>query len=351
MMERHTGGRFVATAVLIGTIFLSSCVPGSEAPVPSSRAQSPSTTPLTPSLIVGPRPTRRYGFGLAYDAEHRETVLYGGRDASGAVYDTWTWNGARWSELHPTQHPNEGLDLGYDAKRRKTVGFGTSANLSSRATLPPGDTWIWDGQIWYQVHPTTNPPARRGTTLTWDSKRERLIMYGGYGRPNEGLYDTWAWDGTDWHSLAKNSTDFSNLAGDAAYYPANDTVVMYHWPGGNASDPNQRFMWIFDGRSWARRPTGTIELPYSGPITYDEKLGKLILFGVHGVGAAATWTWDGASWNRIDTDTGPDDRLYPLMVYDSARGREVLFGGYDSEEAMPPSDVWEFDGKRWTQHQ
>jgi hypothetical protein len=183
-------------------------------------------------------------------------------------------------------------------------------------------------------------------------------MYGGDGRPNEGLYDTWAWDGSDWHPLAVNSTDFSNQAGDVAYYPTNDTVVLYHWSGGVASDPNQRFMWTFDGLSWTKRTTGTVELPFNGPITYDNQITKLVLFGQHpdpsnkySESGAATWTWDGTAWSRINTLSGPQGRYYPRTTYDSARKRLVLFGGYQliNDSPVEQSDLWEFDGSTWTQ--
>jgi hypothetical protein len=328
----------------------------------ATSAVSPSTpgTTASPARINSPsvaRPAPRNGFGMAYDIAHHETVWFSGPIASNPTSETWAWNGRRWLLHHPAQSPTYDLTLGYDSARNQIVGFGYGGRLSEAVpSLPSGETWIWDGQTWAQRKPITNPPARGGTSFAWDRKRNRLIMYGGYGRPNEGLYDTWAWDGSDWHALASNPTDFGFLAGETAYYSPGDKVVQYHWAGGIQSDPSQRFMWIFDGSAWNKRTTGTAEMPTSGPLVYDEQLGKLLLFGQrpdpaskYSGSGAATWTWDGATWTHLNTDSGPQARSYPQAVYDSARKRVVLFGGYQlvNDAPVQQNDTWEFDGRTW----
>ena len=40
----------------------------------------------------------------------------------------------------------------------------------------------------------------------------------------------------------------------------------------------------------------------------------------------------------------PGDRYQPVMVYDKARGRTVLFGGRAGAH-----DTWEWDGQQWRQ--
>jgi hypothetical protein len=44
------------------------------------------------------------------------------------------------------------------------------------------------------------------------------------------------------------------------------------------------------------------------------------------------------------TGPTPGHRYQPVMVYDRARDRTVLYGGIGG-----PGDTWEWDGQRWRQ--
>jgi hypothetical protein len=188
-------------------------------------------------------------------------------------------------------------------------------------------------------------------TLTWDSKRERLIMIGGVAGANSFDHDMWAWDGIDWQRLAADKYAEANAV---AYFPKDATLVGYQWPQAETS--------IFDGSSWTQRPTGTTDLPEYGAIVYDEQMGKLVLFGQHPNSdqgysgrSPATWTWDGTTWSRINTESGPRCGDSSSIVYDSARGRLVMFGGHKEvvfhSSPVITNDLWEFDGRRWSQIQ
>jgi hypothetical protein len=55
------------------------------------------------------------------------------------------------------------------------------------------------------------------------------------------------------------------------------------------------------------------------------------------------WQWDGERWTEIRlTGRTPGHRYQPVMVYDHARGRTVLYGGIGAA-----ADTWEWDGRRW----
>ncbi len=53
-----------------------------------------------------------------------------------------------------------------------------------------------------------------------------------------------------------------------------------------------------------------------------------------------------AGWTQVSS-TGPSARSEHAMVYDSLRGRVVLFGGSDGAGALL-GDTWEWDGFQWT---
>jgi hypothetical protein len=55
------------------------------------------------------------------------------------------------------------------------------------------------------------------------------------------------------------------------------------------------------------------------------------------------WQWDGERWTEIALDgSTPGYRYQPVMVYDRARQRTVLYGGIGGA-----ADTWEWDGRHW----
>ena len=81
-------------------------------------------------------------------------------------------------------------------------------------------------------------------------------------------------------------------------------------------------------------------------MAYDTARGRVVLFGgYNGNYLDDTWEWDGTTWTQRAT-SGPSPRMHPAMAYDTARGRVVLFGGSNGNYL---GDTWEWDGTTWTQ--
>ena len=80
--------------------------------------------------------------------------------------------------------------------------------------------------------------------------------------------------------------------------------------------------------------------------TSPTDLGPAILFG--GFLEADTWSWDGAAWLKLDTNsqmTSPQARMYSAMA--PLDGKLVLFGGTDPGLGTN-NDTWIWDGTTWT---
>ena len=45
-----------------------------------------------------------------------------------------------------------------------------------------------------------------------------------------------------------------------------------------------------------------------------------------------TWTFDGATWTKVDTATAPSPRTNVQMAYDRHTRKVVLFGGYNGSK-------------------
>jgi hypothetical protein len=82
----------------------------------------------------------------------------------------------------------------------------------------------------------------------------------------------------------------------------------------------------------------------SAAAVFDERRGVTVLFGGR---AASTWEYDGGAWRLVPTRNAPEPRFGHRMVYDSARGRVLLFGGALSGPTDALNDLWEFDGVDW----
>ncbi len=150
------------------------------------------------------------------------------------------------------------------------------------------------------------PVPQLGSAMAYDTVRQRILMFGGVGNTNTdrklvgGFYE---WNGTNWGSIP------TTIGPAQRYYAA------------MAYDSARRKLVLFGGR------IGEVEQP----------VGDL-------------WEWDGTSWELLTPAVSPSARTHATMVYDSARKKTVLFGGYadDGTSARPSNDTWEWDGVTWT---
>jgi hypothetical protein len=94
-------------------------------------------------------------------------------------------------------------------------------------------------------------------------------------------------------------------------------------------------------------PTYPVASLASG-MTFDETLGKVLVFGGLGNGTMynSTWTFDGTSWAQLVPPNSPSARG-TTMAYDALRGRAVIFGGWSGVGRN--NDLWEWDGATWLQ--
>ena len=144
---------------------------------------------------------------MAYDPKRARVVLFGGSGGDGGSWDTWEWDGVRWTELSPSVAPDAPgwRGMAYDVKRARMVFFGG------------GDTWEWDGERWTEYHPPLSPPSA-GYAMAYDAARARVILFGSAGS------DTWEWDGAHWTAVSPPTSP--PVGAKAAYDAARGNVVL-----------------------------------------------------------------------------------------------------------------------------
>ena len=104
--------------------------------------------------------------------------------------------------------------------------------------------------------------------------------------------------------------------------------------------------WEWDGKTWKNvtPTTGNPDCAFH-EMVYDAARHRIVLFGGYNSNYATindTWEWDGSNWKKRTPATSPSARLYHTMAYDTARCRVVLFGG-----GPGLNDTWEWDGSNW----
>lgn len=366
--------------------------------------------------LAGTQPPARRSTALAYDATTERVVLFGGVDAGTALDDVWVLDGAAWTPLTTTGTPaaRSGHSLIYDPTRAGLV-------LQGGAT----DTWLLQGSTWtpvagtqarfakdlslafdpvrnkvlryggakgffvfddlYELDSTgwqrTSSPGpldRSATLFATDTKRDRIVMFGGFSWAESWLEpwatETWAYDATGWHRLNTTNNPPNTAAEGMAYDPVRDRIVVV-----NASET-----WEFDGTDWALVTTAVNTPNIGGPIVYDAARARMVamnaqthvydgvdwtaLPGVPGVTqlseyAAAydddrervvlfdrlnTWELDGDAWVMVGGGMDGGERRYrAVMARDPIRHRLILVGGA-TDSTGKQNDTWEWDGASWT---
>jgi Kelch motif len=133
-----------------------------------------------------------------------------------------------------------------------------------------------------------------------------------------------------------------------AYDPALSEFVMF---GGNQRGVYGE-TWIYQGGAWTEEHPAQSPAPRTGAaMVYDTASGQLLLFGGSRTARdtgffADTWVWTGTTWQQLHPATSPPARHNADMIYDAADQDVVLFGGFGGRYL---GDTWTWNGSTWTQ--
>ncbi|MEM7204984.1 MAG: hypothetical protein AAF628_32315 [Planctomycetota bacterium] len=281
----------------------------------------------------GPRVQRP---AVAFDEARGRVVM---TDEHGSL---WDWDGTQWRSFGDPAPPPGRVHqaMAYDARRDAVLMFGGASWFAKWTTGAINDTWTWDGHAWHARTPGTVPDARYGAAMVYDAARDRAVMFGGL--PDSRFYvvspvrhSTWEWDGVDWTARTPSTEPEPRGYAGMVYDRARQRVVLV---GGRDSRTLPNFFgdtWEWDGSAWHQRADVAALASESTQIAYDAARQRTVLVG--GSGRGDTWEWDGTTWRQIVGATAPALALAAPMYYDSLRRRVTL----------PGAETWEWDGAAW----
>lgn len=324
-------------------------------PVPRSDAWSlnltgtPTWSPISPS---GSPAAGRFSAASFYDPVRQRMVILGGTDGSAALSDVVTLSlsgAATWQVVSPGGRLPAGrwaAAAAYDTAHDRavwTAGLATGSYFLN-------DTWLLAlaGSPQWTEPPTANSPLPRSLAgAAYDSTRDELVVYGGL---DHGflLDDLWALPmaaGASWVSLDYDLAFRPSARAGATMVldSRRDRLVLF---GGSSSND----LWTFDlaARQWSplsASGTPPAQRAAAGSF-YDALRDRMIVFGgydmAHNVGRNDTWELDflpQPHWVQLAAAGPPPPRYGAAVVYDVAGDRMVVFGG-ELDEYSRYNDSW-----------
>jgi len=278
----------------------------------------------------------------------------------------------------------------FDESRKLLVMFGgVSGPDSTGHWKVVGDLWEWEpaAGTWTNRTPSGSKPSpRAGAGMVFDSSRKKFVIFGGTsasGEDRADLDDTWDWDpstgaftnrsvsGPRPDARTEHSMVFEKSTGKVLVFgggPNNSIVTDYSDVNYDGSYPGAAVSPAF-GDTWEWDPaTGAWSklLPAISPgarhasaMVWDSQRGRAVLFGgmredqlgddpsfTLGMPLQDTWEWDPATpgWTeRTAVGNKPNARYGHAMAYDPSRGVTVLAGGFDIGTGDGLADLWEWD--------
>lgn len=146
---------------------------------------------------AGSGPSARYAHSAVYDARRDRLVISHGFTSAGRFDDTWALDLATnaWRNLSPSGARPLKRCLHHavldDAADRMYLYGGCASGFGP---CPLGDLWSFDlaQNRWTEVTADPRPAPRERYGMTFDTLRNRLVLYGGSG--NGKLNDVWEFD-------------------------------------------------------------------------------------------------------------------------------------------------------------
>jgi hypothetical protein len=192
----------------------------------------------TPTPV--PAPLCRENVRSAYDGGAKKLVLFGGQydwvNPIQVFNDTWSYdvNIGTWANMSPTGAPAARANFGMAYASKTGEVYVYAGNNSD--VMDMSDLWSYNVTTnqWTSVLAQNSPSARRDVAMTYDSKRNALVIFGGDQGLDNRLSELWLYHiGTStWEKLVTMDGPSGRYFSEMVYDPTNDRYIVY---GGNTN--------------------------------------------------------------------------------------------------------------------
>jgi hypothetical protein len=300
---------------------------------------------------LGARPPPRLAHSFVHHEAKGRTILFGGsNEVNGALWrgDLWEWDSSAWTRRTFENGPGAryGHAATYDSRRGRMIIFGGCIEGDFDCRTPSPELWEWDGDRWYLA--AEGPSGRVEAALVYDSARDRTILFGGVGENGELPNDVWEWDGDRWEQKATDDGPRGRRAPGGVF---DEIVGEAVFAGGSPVDlslPAIRETWAWNGSEWRKYPPANEFYPsLFFSMFFDATRGETIL--LPGISAGGgTWILRGEQWvHRAPARSGPSPRNGASLSYQSATGSSLMFGGR-TDSLQLSDETWEWTAGAWT---
>ncbi len=205
--------------------------------------------------LATPGPGPRHGHNAVWDSVNGRMLVFGGQQGSNFYNDTWQYDPAdgQWAELSPAGPiPDARYGAGGafspsvpDDETRPflpesfivTHGFASSGRFD--------DAWALDvtTDTWSEVSPEGERPVERGLMrATWDTVRNRLVMFGGQTTDEPFLDDLWTLSsGRGWTTVLRAPRPSPRTFYSFVLDSTHDEVLLF---GGNTAAGAENDTWV-----------------------------------------------------------------------------------------------------------
>lgn len=339
------------------------------APTPNPTA-APTPTP-TPGPGTPPSPWR-WGSAFA-SGPGLPLILYGGQGDGVCtwLFDTYVWDGSRWSLQHQTGGPQlVSPTLGWDPVGRRLLlageppGCAATPDINGQpepSYLPPQptQTWAWvPGSgltgVWVRLHPPHEPTWDNSPSAATDAASNRLFLLLRHQGADTASAEAWTWDGSDWSE--RGGTWF---CGDAEVGCPVIPRSVVSAPGGGVVGlcgiTTGFALCKLSGSTWIVEAGTQVNANLTSPI-WNPVTGHIVAIGSaegSSTNPVVLYTFNGSSWTTTPIPAAM--QLRGEFEFGAASGSStqlVLWGGSSetpSYTTVEHSDTWTYDGNVWTE--
>jgi hypothetical protein len=314
------------------------------------------------TVAMGASPIARGYHQMTYDTESGLVILYGGQtgywlDPAQQSHETWSFDPdtSVWTQMSPVVSPggSSGGDMTYDSKADRSI---LSVLSDDFATL---QTWAYDANSDRWTRLADGPRRMVGQRIVYDSESDRIIMFGGFDFADFKLVgETWAYDynSDSWTNMDPHVHPQARNYQGMVYDSKADRIVLWGDWQRNYTPATDESVWTYDfnANTWQE-----FEHKKDGPavrdyimLAYDAKADRIIMYGGYDFGNDETWLYDlnTHAWQQVIPANNPGVISRYGMVYVKEVNQTILFGGQDAATHFQyVGNTWSYQFKtnRW----